>query len=40
MTVLAYLDPPSWVMPILALVGPVVVVLITLHRSRTPPPPA
>jgi hypothetical protein len=37
-TVLAYLDPPSWLMPILALVGPMVVVVLTLWRHRHPPP--
>ena len=33
----AFLDPPAWVMPIVALVGPILVVVVTLllHRTRT-----
>jgi hypothetical protein len=36
MTMLAVLDPPTWVMPTIALVGPLLVVLLTLlfHRNR------
>ena len=34
---LAFLDPPAWVMPIVALAGPILVVVVTLllHRTRT-----
>ena len=37
MQLLALLDPPTWVMPVVALVGPIVVVLLTLlfHRGRS-----
>jgi hypothetical protein len=35
--VLAFLDPPTWVMPTIALAGPILVVLLTLlfHRGRS-----
>jgi hypothetical protein len=34
---LALLDPPTWVMPTIALVGPILVVVLTLrfHRGRS-----
>jgi hypothetical protein len=34
---IAALDPPTWVMPTIALLGPMLVVLITLWRSRPRP---
>jgi hypothetical protein len=35
--VLAILDPPTWVMPTIALLGPILVVAFTLlfHRGRS-----
>jgi hypothetical protein len=35
--VLAVLDPPTWVMPTVALFGPILVVVLTLlfHRGRS-----
>jgi hypothetical protein len=34
---LAFLDPPTWVMPTVALAGPILVVVLTLrfHRGRS-----
>ncbi|MEY2567286.1 MAG: hypothetical protein QOE35_1815 [Actinomycetota bacterium] len=33
----AVIDPPTWVMPTIALVGPILVVVLTLlfHRGRS-----
>jgi hypothetical protein len=35
--ILAVLDPPTWVMPTIALAGPILVVALTLlfHRGRS-----
>jgi hypothetical protein len=35
---LAALDPPEAVMPLIALIGPILVVAITLWRNRGAPP--